>query len=117
MTAAQTTTNDAKRNHDIAQIAKAMGHHARVEILRFLARRNSCFCGDIVDELPLAQSTVSQHLAELKRAGFIRGTVEGKRVCYCIDRKGILRVQAIVLEFLEPIVASCEMPGIDDDCC
>ncbi|MBL7948360.1 MAG: winged helix-turn-helix transcriptional regulator, partial [Bacteroidia bacterium] len=69
----------------IAKYAKALGHPARVAILRLLLKRQACVCGDIVDELPLSQSTVSQHLKELKNAGLIKGEIEGVRTCYCID--------------------------------
>ena len=74
-------------DNKIARYAKAFAHPARVAILRILAKRNACICGDIVDELPLSQSTVSQHLKELKETGLIQGDVEGTRVCYCIDAK------------------------------
>lgn len=66
---------------------KALAHPARVAIIEFLIKRDSCVCGDIVSELPLAQPTVSQHLKELKNAGFIKGSIEGNSVCYCIDEK------------------------------
>lgn len=72
---------------DLAALAKALGHPARIAILQFLAERKACVCGDIVDELPLSQSTVSQHLKELKMAGLIKGDIEGPSVCYCIDDK------------------------------
>jgi len=67
----------------LADMAKALGHPARVAIVRLLLRRGECICGDIVDKLPLAQATVSQHLKVLKEAGWIRGEVDGPRVCYC----------------------------------
>ncbi len=76
----------AKENR-LAKYAKALGHPARVAILKLLASKSTCVCGDIVDELPLSQSTVSQHLKELKEAGLIKGEIEGARVCYCIDAK------------------------------
>ena len=69
---------------ELSALAKALGHPARVRILRLLAEKNACVCGDIVDEVGLAQSTVSQHLAVLKDAGLIRGEVDGPRVCYCL---------------------------------
>lgn len=69
----------------LASTAKAFGHPARIAILQYLAAKQSCVCGDIVDELPLSQSTVSQHLKALKEAGLIKGNVEGASVCYCID--------------------------------
>lgn len=75
------------RDNRIAAYAKALAHPARISILQVLIKSNSCMCGDIVDELPLSQSTVSQHLKELKEAGLIKGTIEGARVCYCIDEK------------------------------
>jgi DNA-binding transcriptional ArsR family regulator len=71
----------------LAKYAKALGHPARVAILKLLAQKQTCVCGDIVDELPLSQSTVSQHLKELKGAGLIKGEIDGVRVCYCIDQK------------------------------
>jgi DNA-binding transcriptional ArsR family regulator len=75
------------RDNKLAKYAKALAHPARIAILKLLAAKNSCICGDIVDELPLSQSTVSQHLKELKDAGLIKGDIEGARVCYCIDAK------------------------------
>jgi ArsR family transcriptional regulator len=75
-------TND----QTLATLCKALGHPARVAILRHLLQVNSCICGDIVNILPLAQSTVSQHLKQLKEAGLIRGEIEGPRICYCADK-------------------------------
>ena len=72
-------------DESLAALCKALGHPARVRIVRILLARNACVCGDIVDELPLAQSTVSQHLKVLKDAGLIRGDVDGPRVCYCME--------------------------------
>lgn len=69
----------------IAIIAKALGHPARIAIIEYLLKVNTCICGDIVNELPLAQATVSQHLKELKNAGLIKGNIEGTAICYCID--------------------------------
>jgi DNA-binding transcriptional ArsR family regulator len=81
------TESYSERQIRLAGLAKAMGHPARWAILEHLARVNSCICGDLVDELPLSQPTVSQHLKELKQAGLIRGTVEGNAICYCIDAR------------------------------
>ncbi len=75
-----------KEQH-LAEFAKAISHPARISILKVLAQRNECICGEIVNILPLAQSTVSQHLRELKTAGLITGTVDGPRSCYCINWK------------------------------
>lgn len=71
----------------IAKYAKALAHPARIAILNILIKKNSCMCGNIVEELPLSQSTVSQHLKELKQAGLIKGDIDGASVCYCIDEK------------------------------
>ena len=74
------------KNNKIARYAKALAHPARIAILQLLIKRQACICGDIVNELPLSQSTVSQHLKELKDAGLIKGDIEGVKVCYCIDK-------------------------------
>ncbi len=78
-----------KEQNWIATMAKAIGHPARVAILEYLQKVDSCICGDIVDELPLAQPTISQHLKELKNCGLIKGNVEGTSICYCIDEKAM----------------------------
>jgi DNA-binding transcriptional ArsR family regulator len=83
-------------DEELALLAKAVGHPARVQILRLLVRKDACICGDIVDELPLAQSTVSQHLKVLKEAGLIRGEVDGPRICYCIEPRTLRRLKALV---------------------
>src|SRR3981081_2586613 len=75
------------KENRLAKYAKALGHPARVAILKLIGGKQACICGDIVDELPLSQSTVSQHLKELKNAGLIKGEIEGAKVCYCIDAK------------------------------
>ena len=76
-----------QKEQSLASFAKAISHPARIAILNVLAKKNECICGDIVDVLPLAQSTVSQHLKELKTAGLIDGTIDGPRSCYCINWK------------------------------
>lgn len=81
---------------ELAGLAKALGHPARVKILRLLVRKDACICAELVEELPLAQSTVSQHLKVLKDAGLIRGEVDGPRVCYCIDPRALRRLKALV---------------------
>jgi ArsR family transcriptional regulator, arsenate/arsenite/antimonite-responsive transcriptional repressor len=78
----------------IATLAKALGHPARVAIMEYLMRVDACICGDIVNELPLAQPTVSQHLKELKNAGLIKGNVEGNAICYCIDETALEKLQS-----------------------
>jgi predicted transcriptional regulator len=75
------------KQNKIAKYMKALGHPARIAILELLIKKEDCICNAIVEELPLSQSTVSQHLKELKEAGLIQGSTEGVRVCYCIDEK------------------------------
>jgi DNA-binding transcriptional ArsR family regulator len=86
----------AEADEELAVLGKAIGHPARVQILRILARKDGCICGDIVEELPLAQSTVSQHLKVLKDANLIRGDVDGPRVCYCLEPRTLRRLKALV---------------------
>ena len=88
---------------ELAGLAKALGHPARVRIVRLLARREGCVCGEIVGEMDLAQSTVSQHLKVLKEAGILQGEVEGPRTCYCLDPRSLLRL-ASLLGSLHPAV-------------
>lgn len=87
------TDHFTDQQNQIATIAKALGHPARVAIIEYLLTVDTCICGDIVNELPLAQATVSQHLKELKNAGLIKGNIEGNSICYCIDENtfGILK--------------------------
>jgi ArsR family transcriptional regulator, arsenate/arsenite/antimonite-responsive transcriptional repressor len=84
----------SKKEQELAEFAKALAHPARIAILKVLAQRNECICGDIVEVLPLAQSTVSQHLKELKTAGLISGSVDGPRSCYCINWKAFEKFSA-----------------------
>ncbi len=88
--------------NQLARIAKALGHPARIAIIEHLLKVNACICSDIVNELPLAQPTISQHLKELKNAGLIKGNVEGNSICYCIDKKTFI----ILKEYFSGIVSS-----------
>jgi ArsR family transcriptional regulator len=83
-------------DEDLARLTKALGHPARVRILRLLAKRTTCVCGEIVEEFELAQSTVSEHLRVLKAAGLVQGEVDGPRVCYCVDPGGLERLKRLV---------------------
>jgi len=83
-------------DRELAKLAKALAHPVRVQIVRILARRTSCVCGELVDELPLAQSTVSQHLKVLKEAGLVRGSIDGPRVCYCLSPPALDRLKLLV---------------------
>ena len=80
---------------ELARLAKAIAHPARVAILKLLIARGECVCGAIVDELPLAQSTVSQHLKVLKEAGLVQGEIDGPRVCYCVNPAGVRRLKEL----------------------
>ncbi len=102
--------NFEERQLDLAASARALGHAGRLSILEVLARRNSCICGEIVDELPLSQATVSQHLKVLKEAGFIEGVIEGPRSCYCIDWKAVAAVRTAFEEWFREI-------GQGETCC
>lgn len=81
---------------ELADLAKAVGHPARVRILKLLSERDTCMCGDIVGEIPLAQSTVSQHLKQLKEAGLIQGEIDGPRICYCVDQARLKRLKVLI---------------------
>jgi ArsR family transcriptional regulator len=87
------TEKFTEKQNQIAILAKALGHPARVAIIEYLMSVDTCICGDIVNVLPLAQPTVSQHLKELKSAGLIKGNIEGNSICYCIDEKSIETLQ------------------------
>jgi ArsR family transcriptional regulator, arsenate/arsenite/antimonite-responsive transcriptional repressor len=88
-------------DQELAEMAKALAHPARVAILKELAKRNSCICGEIVEVLPLAQSTVSQHLKELQKAGLISGTVEGVKSCYCINWEAFRKISDLFSGFYQ----------------
>lgn len=85
------TEHFTDEQNEIATIAKALGHPARIAILEYLSKVNECICGDIVNELPLAQPTVSQHLKELKNARLIKGNIEGNSICYCINEETLAK--------------------------
>ncbi len=90
----------------LADVAKALSHPARIQILKILSEGNVCMCGDIVELLPLSQSTVSQHLKELKRVGLIKGEIEGPKVCYCLNEKIISKAKK-ELDKLFTVVCEC----------
>ena len=96
--------------NEIANMAKALAHPARVAIIQYLLKVNNCICGDIVGELPLAQPTISRHLKELKTVGLIKGTIEGTSVNYCIDAQKWRLIQAIFNQLFDTYV-------LDQKCC
>ncbi|MBO3098398.1 ArsR/SmtB family transcription factor [Gelidibacter pelagius] len=99
------------QQNEIAVFAKAFGHPARVAILQHLFKIDTCVCGDLVNEIGLAQPTISQHLKELKNLGLIQGSVEGTRVCYCINPENWTKMKQILSNFLNQDVS------IKNDCC
>jgi ArsR family transcriptional regulator len=104
------TENFNKVQNRIAELAKAIGHPARIAILEVLIKRNACICNDIVEELPLSQSTISQHLKALKEVGLIQGDIEGTSICYCINEKVWKETQGYLNKLFNAYV-----PG--DSCC
>lgn len=104
------TENFTDKQNAIASLFKALGHPARVAIMEYLLKTDNCICGDIVDELPLSQPTVSQHLKELKNAGLIKGTVEGTSICYCVDEKAVSKLEAYFEAFANKL-------KIKNSCC
>ena len=99
------------KDNRLARYAKALSHPARVAILKFLIKNPECICGDIVNKLPLSQSTVSQHLKELKEAGLIKGEIEGTKICYCIDEKEWKLAEKYIGDLFS------DYKGINDPCC
>ena len=89
-------TDPARADEELARLAKALGHPVRVSILRLVVRREGCIVGDLVDELPLAQSTISQHLKVLKDVGLLRGEIDGPRTCYCVEPGAVALFKALV---------------------
>ena len=99
---------------ELANLAKAIANPARIAILKELAKQKTCVCGEIVNVLPLAQATVSQHLKELKDAGIIQGTIDGTKSCYCINWDKFEGLTGEFLSFFKEIISQkCS----DDDCC
>ncbi len=92
------TDHFTDRQNDMATLSKALGHPARIAIIEYLLSVETCICGDIVNELPLAQPTVSQHLKELKTAGLIKGNIEGNAICYCVDEQALQKLQGYFAE-------------------
>jgi len=92
-----------EKQNETAMLFKALGHPARVAIIEFLLKKQSCVCGDIVNELPLAQPTISQHLRELKNAGIIQGAIEGNSICYCLNPKMFTHLNTIIHEILDEL--------------
>lgn len=106
------TQHYSEEQIELAAVLKVLGHPARIAILQSIMKSKTCICGDLVTEIGLAQSTVSQHLKELKSVGLIKGTIEGTSMCYCIDSEKWNNVMQVLGSFLEQGV-SCE----SENCC
>ena len=89
------------QQNKIATVAKAFAHPARVAIIQYLFKLNACICGDLVEEIGLAQPTISQHLKELKNLGIIKGTIEGTSVCYCVNEEILAEIKLLFMDFLD----------------
>ncbi|UCE17187.1 MAG: winged helix-turn-helix transcriptional regulator [Gemmatimonadota bacterium] len=100
------TSRFGKKEIWMADLAKALSHPVRIKILQILSKKNTCICGELVELLPLAQSTVSQHLKELKRVGLIRGDIEGPRTCYCLD-ENVLEKARVAFTDLFSTICKC----------
>lgn len=105
------TDHFTDQQNELAILAKALGHPARIAIIEYLLKVETCICGDIVNELPLAQPTVSQHLKELKNAGLIKGNFEGVSICYCISESGFEKIKG----FFQHITTHLE--NKKNECC
>ncbi|MGX1023187.1 helix-turn-helix transcriptional regulator [Flavobacterium sp. CS20] len=105
------TENFTAEQNQIASIAKALAHPARIAILQEIFKAQSCICGDLVSQINLAQPTISQHLKELKNAGLIKGNIEGTSVCYCIDDEQWTQLKNTLNAFLDRNIS------VNDDCC
>jgi ArsR family transcriptional regulator len=100
-----------QEQNEISALLKAIAHPARIAILEYLIKVDTCICGDIVNELPLAQPTISQHLKELKNAGLIKGSIEGTAICYCVEKTAVARIQSYFSRI------SIQLENKDNQCC
>ncbi len=105
--ATRTTEGYSELHLDLARLSKALGHPARIAIIELLARRGGCQCGELVDELPIAQATVSQHLRALRDAGIIEGEIDGPRSCYTLSPAVFSRMRVIVSEWMAACACAC----------
>lgn len=102
-----------EEQNEIASLMKAIGHPARIAILEFLLKKQSCICGDLVNELPLSQPTISQHLKELKNVNLIKGTIEGNSICYCLNLETLKKIQ----NYIQIVVAGASKCKSGENCC
>lgn len=105
------TDNYSETQIQVAAIAKALGHPARIAIVEHLLKVNSCICNDIVNEIPLAQPTISQHLKELKNANVIQGNISGTAICYCLNKETLAHLQAYIHDITN------QLTSLENNCC
>jgi len=97
----------SEKQNKLATIAKALGHPARIAIIQHLFENKTCIVSKLIEELPLSQSTISQHLKELKNVGLIKGEIEGQKVCYCLNREMMLEISGILSQYVDDIKKCC----------
>ncbi len=95
------------RHNRMATLAKALAHPARIAILEILIKKGTCICGELVDDLPLSQSTISQHLKALKQAGLVKGTIDGVKSCYCINGKTLVEASKDLNQLFKQVRSCC----------
>ncbi len=111
------TTGFSEEINEMSEILKALGHPARLAIIHYLTQSPSCVCGDIVDVLPLAQSTVSKHLSELKKVQLIKGNISGNNICYCLNQETWKKAQDFLQSIINPIDNDITFCKPDSGCC
>jgi ArsR family transcriptional regulator, arsenate/arsenite/antimonite-responsive transcriptional repressor len=111
------TDHFSDHQNELAGWMKALGHPARIAIVEFLLKTDSCICGDIVNELPLSQPTVSQHLKALKNAGIIKGSIEGTAICYCLDPETMQKISERIGTLWNELVLKNTICSPGDSCC
>jgi len=99
--------NFTKQQNKLAQCAKALAHPARIAILEFMMKNPGCITSHLVENLPLAQATISQHLSELKKVGLIKGTIRAPKICYCIEEKKLQQIQKLFNDFMVKAIKCC----------
>jgi ArsR family transcriptional regulator len=104
---ASNSASFSEKHNDLANLFKALSHPARIAIVEYLLSVDSCICGDIVNELPLAQPTISQHLKELKNANIIKGSIEGTAICYCINSETMVKIEAYFSLISKALKSKC----------
>jgi len=101
------TDQFTNRQNKLAQYAKALAHPARIAIVEFMMKNPDCITNHLVENLPLAQATISQHLSELKKVGLIKGTIKAPKICYCLEEKKLQQIQKLFNDFTAKAIKCC----------